>query len=387
MRRRRLLVITRNLPPLTGGMERLLARAIGELAQRFDVCVIGPAGSRSLLPASVRVHTTPGSGLLGYLVSSMPLALWCAWRFRPDGVLAGSGVTAPVARVAAAICGVPYAVFAHGLDVIARSAIYQRWFVPCLRAADLVVANSKNTRRLCAEAGVPQARLAVLPPGVEYPPAAVTIRFRASFGIGGRPLLLSVGRIVPRKGLARFIERTLPAIVSACPDVCLAIVGEEGAQALAGAGSETAAIERAIGTTGLANAVVRCGRVADELLTAAYQEADLFVFPVLDLPGDVEGFGMVAIEAAAAGLATVGFRAGGLEDAVIDGSTGRLAPPERYDTLASMIIDELRSGRELHRAACREHAARHSWGPYGAALTAHLERMLEGVAADLQAER
>lgn len=373
--RRRLLIVTRNLPPLTGGMERLLHRAVLELAQEFDLCVIGPSGARSHLPDSVLVRTTPGVGLLGFLPCAVPLALWSAWRFRPDGILAGSGVTAPVAWLVSRLWGIRYAVLAHGLDVIARNPVYQSVFVPCMRRADLVIANSGNTRTLCANAGLPAARTVVLPPGVQFPPKFSDAGFRERYGVGNRPMLLSVGRIVPRKGLVDFVAQCMPAIVAAYPDACLAIVGEEPAQALKGTGSETAAIHEAVRAAGLASAVIMCGRLPEALLDAAYREADLFVFPVLDLPGDVEGFGMVAVEAAASGLSTIGFRAGGLEDAVIDGTTGRLAEPGRYDTLTALILEALGQGRGRYHETCLQHAEKHSWKHYGEALFGHLRRL------------
>lgn len=371
--KRNLLVVTRNLPPLTGGMERLMFRALLELTGEHALCVVGPAGCREHLPGSIEARETPGSGVLGFLLLALPTAAWAALRFKPQVILAGSGVTAPVAWLLAKMLGVRYAVLTHGLDVIAPNQLYQRVFVPSIRAADLVIANSGNTRRLCEQAGVPARVLEVLQPGVEFPAKTPTVEFRAAFGIGDRPLLLSVGRIVPRKGLARFIRECLPAIVRAHPDVCLAIIGEEPAQALNRSESESRAIERAIRESGLHASVVTCGRVADDMLAAAYQASDLFVFPVLDLPGDVEGFGMVAIEAAAAGLATIGFRAGGLEDAVIDGRTGRLAEPEHYATLATMIISALDSERGSFRAACLAHAESHAWWRYGQRLAKHLQ--------------
>ena len=79
------------------------------------------------------------------------------------------------------------------------------------------------------------------------------------------------------------------------------------------------------------------------MLHAAYAEADALVFPVLELPGDVEGFGMVALEAAAHGLPTFGFRSGGVPDAVQEGRTGELVSASDYGGLAERLANHLAS--------------------------------------------
>ncbi len=374
----RVLVISRNLPPLTGGMERLVANAVTELARQHHVTVIGPAGCAQSLPAEVKARETLGQGALAYLTSALPQALAAALRERPDVILAGSGLTAPIARIVSMLVRAPYAVLIHGLDVIVPNRLYQTVFVPCLRAADALIANSEHTAELARTAGIRADAITVLHPGVEFP-APEARGFREKFGIGPeQPLLLSVGRIVRRKGLPAFIAQSLPALRERFPDLVLAIIGEEPAAALHNPGAEMPAIRDAIARHGLEDSVRLCGRVTDELLHAAYTEADALVFPVLELPGDVEGFGMVAVEAAAHGLPTFGFRSGGVPDAVRDGSTGELVTagdyPALVDRLARITWSRARPTHTVMRAlrtrrrmggrimadACRRFSARSS---------------------------
>jgi phosphatidylinositol alpha-1,6-mannosyltransferase len=369
----RVLVISRNLPPLTGGMERLVANAVNELARKHHVTVIGPAGCAQTLPAQINTHEALGHGAFAYLSSALPLALISALSERPDVILAGSGLTAPIARIVSVVARAPYAVLIHGLDVIVPNRLYQTVFVPCLRAADVLIANSHHTAELARTAGVKADAITVLHPGVEFP-APEASGFRERFGIGAEhPLLLSVGRIVRRKGLPEFITQSLPALRERFPELMFAIIGEEPAAALHSPSAEMLAIRRAIARQGLEDSVTICGRVSDELLHSAYAEADALVFPVLELPGDVEGFGMVAVEAAAHGLPTVGFRSGGVPDAVREGITGELVATGDYRGLAHRLVRHLATRESgAYQEACIAHAEAHGWSHYGARLGSSL---------------
>jgi phosphatidylinositol alpha-1,6-mannosyltransferase len=116
------------------------------------------------------------------------------------------------------------------------------------------------------------------------------------------------------------------------------------------------------------------GRCDESTLGAAYQAADMHIFPVLDLPGDVEGFGMVALESAAHGLPTVAFAVGGIPDAVLDGQTGKLVEPGNYVALGKAVIRQLAHGREgATVAACRDFAANKAWPVFGERLRSLLD--------------
>jgi phosphatidylinositol alpha-1,6-mannosyltransferase len=312
---------------------------------------------------------------VSYQLSALVLLIVALVQQRPTRVLAGSGVTALLARLAGWLSRCPYAVMVHGLDLVTPHRVYRALALPAVRAADTVIANSNNTARLARTVGVNEQRLQILPPGVQYPAApADGESFRARFELSDRPVLLSVGRLVPRKGLARFVECALPRILARYPEAVLAIVGEAPKQALAHEATEGQAIEAAAERAAVQASIRFCGRVDDDMLASAYQAADLMIFPVLDVPGDVEGFGMVAVEAAAYGVPTFGFRAGGLEDAVLSGETGELVAPGAYGELADTICSHLdRKDRDGYRDACLSHAARHCWSRYGSRLGAALD--------------
>ena len=120
---------------------------------------------------------------------------------------------------------------------------------------------------------------------------------------------------------------------------------------------------------GMADAVRILPHCDEAMLSAAFRAADVYVFPVLAVPGDVEGFGMVAIEAAAHGLPTVAFGVGGVPDAVIEGQSGSLVAERDYDGFASRIGYWLSLRDEPEVATrCVEAAAPFGWDVFGQQL-------------------
>lgn len=101
----RILLITRNLPPLVGGMERLNWHMAHELAKHAQVKVIGPSGAAAIKPAAVALDEAPLKPLPLFLGIAFFKALWLALRWRPTVVLAGSGLTAPLAWLVGKACG------------------------------------------------------------------------------------------------------------------------------------------------------------------------------------------------------------------------------------------------------------------------------------------
>lgn len=375
--RPRILLITRNMPPLRGGMERLIHRLACSLAVRFKLTVVGPKGCRAFLPSDVPTFEVAHRPLPRFLLAGT-IEAWKRSRDRPDLVLAGSGLTAPLAWWAARRSRSRWAVYLHGLDIVAPSAIYRMCWLPSIRRADLVLVNSRNTRRLAIEHGVPAAAVEILHPGTELPgPDALPgPAFRSTQGLGNRPMMLSIGRFTPRKGLAEFITHALPAILARHPDAVLVVIGADANDAVhASAGSERARILRSAQEAGIAEAVRLLPPCDDATLSAAYRAADAHVFPVLDLPGDVEGFGMVAIEAAAHGLPTVGFRVGGVPDAVVEGSSGSLVDPGDYAAFAERVSHWL-ADRRQSEAQCMAAARVFGWDRFGERLNGIVAAMI-----------
>lgn len=374
-----LLVITRNLPPLTGGMERLTQQLIEALATRYRVVVIGPPGCAPYLPAGVEVHTCRGSGAAAFLVEAALRTLWlCGRRRWLATVIATSGLSAPLAWLAAVLQRAPHLVIVHGLDLVTPHALYRALFLPAIRAARTVVANSHNTAALARATGVAAERLRVIHPGVEWPTVLPSpTAFREQHGLGPRPLLLAVGRLVARKGLPEFVTHALPTIVRALPDALLVVIGDEPRQAIRREQAVLPRLRAAIESLGLEDHVLLRGHADDAEVRAAGVAAGVFVFPLIPVAGDVEGFGMVAAEVAACGLRTVAFDEGGVADAVLPGVTGTLIKGGDYEAMARAIVDELQADdTEPRRRACRVAARAFQWSHYSEKMLAVVARHL-----------
>jgi phosphatidylinositol alpha-1,6-mannosyltransferase len=380
--RPRILLVTRNLPPLLGGMERLNSRMAMGLHDWADVRVIGPMGCAAHLPDDIATVEVPVRPLWRFLFRSLMAGVRQALTFRPDLVIAGSGLAAPVARAAALASRARTAVYVHGLDVVARQVLYRTFWLPAIRACDVVVANSRNTRELAVERGVEADRIQIVNPGTDVPPldGEARQRFRQRHDLGERPVLLSVGRLTGRKGLAEFVQNALPSILQARPDTLLVVIGGDAADALHQSGvSGRRHLDAVAARAGIAGSLRWLGICDDAALADAYQGADVHVFPVREVPGDVEGFGMVAIEAAVHGLPTVAFRVGGVPDAVIDGLTGALVAPDDHREFSLQTLRWLGGGDDA-RGRCRSSALRFSWDRFNRQVAAVL-RSEPGVAS------
>ncbi len=469
---RRILIITRNLPPLVGGMERLNWHMAEELAKLAEVRVVGPAGAAAVAPAGVVVREAPLKPLWKFLLRARALARREARGWKPDIVLAGSGLTAPIARAAARTCGAKTAVYVHGLDVAVKHPVYRAVWFPAIRRMDRVIANSHATADICRGIGVDPARIGIVHPGVDLPgdsepspgaachplpegegtafeplpprergrgegtnsrgvagaqgigndasdepspgaarhpllgsflakqpPARAFARalvaartapgssqtpllapggegnaaLRARHNLGDRPLLLSVGRLSVRKGLREFVANSLPQIVAAYPDVMLLIVGDAPMDALHAKAQTPESIRAVAAAAGVAENLSFLGTITDYELGTVYRACDVHVFPVREIPGDPEGFGMVAIEAAAHGLPTVAFSVGGVPDAVVEGESGSLIRASDYRAFAASVNSWLaRAERAAIAVRCIAAAEPFSWQNFGRNLCVRL---------------
>jgi phosphatidylinositol alpha-1,6-mannosyltransferase len=354
-------------------MERLMQHSVETLVSRFDVTLIGPSGCGESAPRNVKIIECPAAPF-SFLAMALLKGFRSAGKGSFDIVLGGSGLVAPVTSFLSWIGKARSVIFVHGLDLVVDNWIYQRFFVPFLRRHDRVVANSQNTRGIAIDKGCQSNQVQVVHPGSTIPPESVlndATSFRTRLGLEDRKIILSVGRMIRRKGLAEFLEKAWPRVIALQPNAILLVVGDSPDDAL---------LQDPMGAERLMEAIERCGKdtvrflgaVADDVLWNCYAAADALVFPLIRVKGDVEGFGMVAIEAAASGTPTVAFPVGGVIDAIADGISGSLVPEGEYEAFADAVVS-ICSGGPPSRSDCRNHALKFSWDMHGEKLLATMD--------------
>lgn len=361
--RPRVLLVTRNLPPAHGGMERLLEALIDTLAQFCELAVVGPRGAADL-PVLRGLHMVgcPMRPTAGFLLACQ-LATWqLARRLHPQAIIAGSGLVAPAAWWAARRSGSRAATYLHGLDIGSRHPLYGLGFVPCIRACERVWVNSRFTGALAMARGVSKDRLRTLSPLVNLDMGqnmAGTVDYFRQRWMGHR-VLLSAGRLIPRKGLPSFVEHVLPLVLRHHPQAILAIAGDEAHGGIKSQNGEEQRIRQAAARAGVLDRLDWLGWLAPDILQAAYTAADVLVFPVQHVPADPEGFGMVAIEAAGCGLPTVAYATGGVCEAVEHGVSGCLVPPGDTAGFVEAVTTLLDAPTHATAEGCRRFAQQFS---------------------------
>ena len=215
----------------------------------------------------------------------------------------------------------------------------------------------------------------MLSPGVDtdrFRPDDEGARWRDRLAIGDAPMVLCVGRFVPRKG-QDVLVRTFPAVRAAAPDAVLV---------LAGTGTFRRRVEEIARCSGAGDAIRFPGEVSDDELPALYAASDVFAMPCRPRWGglEVEGFGIVFMEAAAAGVPAVAGRSGGASEAVLDGETGLVVDGTDDRAVVEAIVTLL---RDPDRAAAMGERARsravgvYDWRP----ITERLGERLAAIAA------
>lgn len=354
-----------------------MVNTINLISDKYPVAVVGPKGCGNHLNKSVTVLETRSSNVVLFLAEAFLRGVFLSWKIKPKILFSGSGVTAPICFVIGTLQKIKTVTYLHGLDIIARDFGYQQLFLPFIRRQNLLITNSQNTERLARKHGV-LAKTVIINPGVDMPnPTFLDQHHKNKDSQESNKQILFVGRLVRRKGLREFISNCMPGLISKFPDLQLKIIGEEPKVALKQEHSIKADLLATISELKLNRAVQFMGNVDDHQLQKSYAIADCLIFPLLETKNDVEGFGMVAAEAAAYGLRTVAFDIGGVSDAVIGGKTGTLVAPGNYQDFSDALAKELGSTTDWpRREQCAITAARFSWENYQSRMNNTLELLL-----------
>lgn len=334
---RRTLLVTNDFPPPAGGIQSYL-NAIAQRLPASELVVYAPAwdgaaefdAQQSFTvvrhPTSLMVPTPAVAGrAAGLLAEHQLTGVWF-------------GAAAPLALLA------PY-LRRHGAERIVASTHGHEvgWsMLPGSRQALRAIGNgtdvltfvSRYARHRFAAAFGANAALEYLPPGVDTntfrPDPVARQRIRERWGLSDEPVIVCVSRLVARKGQDQLIA-ALPAIRRASSKAVLLIVGS---------GPDADRLHRLAASTGVPDAVLFTGAVPTQELPAHFLAGDLFAMPCRTRGGglDVEGLGIVFLEASACGLPVLAGDSGGAPEAVQPNSTGLVVDSTDQEAIAAACV-------------------------------------------------
>lgn len=336
-----MLLVTIEYPPQLGG----IATYLSHMAENL------PAGNISVLaPDMPDTHRTDMESrvpiyrrqlLWRFMRPRWLPAFYWTWRYcrrdKPEMVVVSHLLN--MGRVALGVkrlTGTPYAVILHGFDVAQASSTTWLKSVAAreiLRNAALVIANSDFTASFARSFGVPESRIALVnpPPWLSLDESADRMqvaRFRKKHGLGDKFVLLTVSRLVKRKGIDTVIE-AVAKLKKAGRDVEYVVIGD---------GPDRGRLKHHAEKMGVYDQVKFLGAFNPDTLAVPYSACDAFVMvPRSEKGGDVEGYGIVYLEANIFGKPVIGSRTGGVPEAVKDGETGLLVDPGNPEQLAGAI--------------------------------------------------
>ncbi|GAA3535667.1 glycosyltransferase family 4 protein [Zobellella aerophila] len=371
-----LILLSYDYPPNDGGISRLTAEFASGLAAEglaIEVCTLdGSAIREGVVRPELATVELPRKklwrelALLRYLLS------------RPKKSKIITTVWNPEATLAWLLGRKNLYVLAHGNEVMQYPQgltfrLKAQLRKKVLAAARCVICNSRYTERL-VRAIAPNAKTTVINPGVDIARFSIGLKQNEAKERLGLPqhksLLLSVSRIDDYKGHDVVLDALVALPVEQRQRLHYVVAGK---------GSHLDALKRRASELGLEECISWLGFVSDEILPLLYRAADLFVLCTREDKAQrgVEGFGMVFLEAQAAGLAVVGTRAGGIPDAIQEGRGGWLIDQDNSRafgkhldmllTKPEQVSEQGRLGLERARAEC-------SWRHYTLNLLSVLEK-------------
>lgn len=331
----RILFLARRYPPHIGGIETHCFQLYTRLKERSPIRLVAN-GRTSLL------H------LAWFIPYCFWVALWAVLFRRVDVVYFADGVAGSLAPFLRPFTRARFVVTIYGLELTYSNRAARGLMRRGARACDRVVVISEATRRVTEELGVPAAKIHLVYVGIEpleLGKADLERRrreFEAAHGLrfGRDRILLNFGRMVPRKGVAAFLEKGMP------------LLDEDIRLVIAGGGEDWERIARLSREPGLEGRVVLIQAPDDETIAMLRSSADLFIFPNVPTPNNMEGFGMTHLESMYAGTPAVAFAVDAIRESGREGAY--LIEPNDYAAFAESVHAHYAAAEDTRQAKGRE---------------------------------
>jgi len=299
--REKILFVARNYPPNIGGLETLNRELYLQLRKKYPIELVKNTNHRYSIKFLI-------SGLLKIIFSD------CKVILLSDALLS---LYIPFIK----ILRKKVLIRVNGFDITGPNFFYQSIIPFLTNFSDKIICISNATKNECVKRGISPEKCVVIPVGInpnefvlKIPKKQLRLRLFEKLKITekNQTILLSVGRLVKRKGVVWFLNKVMPKLNS------------KFIYFISGDGPEKGNIQKVIARRKLQKRVFLLGKTDSETLKLLYNSADIFVMPNIKVKGDMEGFGIVALEAASCGLPVIASKIEGIKDAVLEGKSGWL---------------------------------------------------------------
>lgn len=308
----KVLYITRKYPPSIGGMQTQSAQFYKSLSNCSEVTLIFWGHSQVFLPLFA------GFAFIRALVE--------LFRKDIDVVQMGDLVLSPLGLALKYIFKKPTLSVSHGRDSVYHSFLYDSFVIAAAKRLDKIICVSNGIKDRLIARGFTAKRLSVIPNGItvnsnhiaaKRGESASLIENKFGIDLKNKKVILSISRLVPKKGIKEFIENIFPIINKKDPDSILLVAGD---------GPEKADILKAVKKLEYNDKIFLLGNVErdSELYDSLFSVSSVFIMPNVRVSGDFEGFGMVVLEASINGIPVVAYDIDGISEALHDGQNGVL---------------------------------------------------------------
>ena len=346
---RKILLVTNDLGPRVGGIETFILGLLDQLDGSQIVIYTASQRDSELFDKQLSMRT--GVKIIRDKSSILIPSPWvnrrvCAAMREYQSEIIWFGAAMPLAWMSALLKrnGAKRIIaITHGHEVWwAKLPPFRYAFARSTRSIDVLTYLGEFTRQAIAKIVHPNCRMDQIAPGIpvgHFYPAKRSENLQDELELRGRQVLLSVGRLVHRKGQDKLLQ-ALPEILLKHPDVVLLIVG---------VGPRQKKLDLLVKRYQLSDYVRFVGRVKYDRLPQYFRLADLFVMPSRSrfFGLEVEGLGIVYLEASASGIAVLAGKSGGAPDAVQNGRTGLIVDGRKVQQIASVVSQLLDNPQRL----------------------------------------
>jgi phosphatidylinositol alpha-1,6-mannosyltransferase len=349
------LLITENFPPKSGGSGRWFWELYSRLPKNEYEILAGEDPAAAKYDSDANIHILRGNltssewgfkssvGLKFYfksvllarkIIKQRQITQLHCGRVLPEGV---------IAWLLNLFTGIPYVCYVHGEDLETAQSSREQYFIcgQVIKRAKAIICNSQNSANIVAKFGAQAAsKTQVLHPGVDselFVPKPKNEKSLTSLNWINKRVVLTVGRLQARKGQDMMIK-AIPEILKATPNFLYAIVGE---------GEELDSLVKLSAELKVDQHVQFLRGIPDEQMIECYQQCDLFILPNRTINNDIEGFGMVLVEAQSCGKPVIAGDSGGTKETMLLGESGFIIDATQPSNIASTVVGMLADEKKL----------------------------------------